>query len=275
MTDKYLLFDKPHPQITIARQAKLLGVSRAMAYYAPKANPEDERLMEIIDEIYTDMPFYGSRKILAELLGRGYEGIGRKRVCSLMRRMGIEAVFPGPNTSRGNASHKKYPYLLRGMNICQANQVWGTDITYIRLTQGFLYLVAIMDWFSRYVLSFRLSNTLHDDFCIDALNDALRTAKPEIHNSDQGVQFTSQTYTDILKMNGIRISMDGRGRALDNVFTERLWRSLKYEEVYLKNYESPTEAYESIKKYFEVYNHKRLHQSLNYQTPAEIYFSHH
>lgn len=234
-------------------------------------NPEDELYMKQIDEIYTEYPFYGKRRIYQTLLRRGYD-IGVKRVCSLMRRIGIQAIYPKPNLSKAAHDHKKYPYLLRGIEICQPNHVWGTDITYIRLAQGFIYLVAIIDWFSRYVLSFQLSNTLENDFCINALEAALKQSRPEIHNSDQGCQFTSNEYLSILENQKIQISMDGRGRAFDNIFTERLWRSLKYEEVYLKSYETPCHAYEEIKKYFTFYNHFRPHQSLDYKTPAEIYF---
>lgn len=227
--------------------------------------------MRRIDEIYTQYPFYGKRRIRQALLRDGHY-IGVKRVCSLMRKMGIQAIYPKPNLSKAHALHKKYPYLLRDVEVCRPNHVWGTDITYIRLAQGFLYLVAIIDWFSRYVLSFKLSNTLENDFCIDALETALKCSTPEIHNSDQGSQFTSINYTSILENEKIQISIDGRGRALDNVFTERLWRSLKQEEVYIKTYETPHDAYEEIKKYFAFYNHSRPHQSLNYKTPAEIYF---
>lgn len=189
-----------------------------------------------------------------------------------MRKMGIMAIFPKPNTSKKHPEHKIYPYLLRDAEICRPNHVWGSDITYIRLAAGFMYLVAIIDWFSRFVLSFRLSNTLEDSFCVEALEESLVTASPEIHNSDQGSQFTGNSFISVLERQNIQISMDGRGRALDNVFTERLWRSLKYEEVYLKRYETPAEAYAGIKEYFHLYNYERPHQSLNYKTPAEIYF---
>ena len=228
--------------------------------------------MKAIDEIYTSWPFYGYRRIRVELLRRGYE-LGKARVGSLMRKMGIQALYPKRNLSKSNPDHRKFPYLLRDLPIERNNQVWGTDITYIRLSQGFLYLVAIIDWFSRYVLSFRISNTLEESFCIEALEEALQKQIPEIHNSDQGSQFTSNRYLSILETSGIQISMDGRGRALDNVFTERLWRSVKYEEVYLKRYENPLEAHHSLTSYFTFYNHVRPHQSLNYQTPAEVYFS--
>lgn len=227
--------------------------------------------MRAIDEIYTTCPFYGSRRIQAELNRREY-AIGRKKVTSLMTKLGIQAIYPKPRTSLANAQHKKYPYLLRNIDIYRPNQIWGTDITYIRLAQGFLYLVAFLDWFSRYVISFQLSNTLDSEFCVEALKRALTVGKPEISNSDQGVQFTSKSFTDILEQEKIQISMDSKGRCYDNIFTERLWRSVKYEEVYLKDYHDPLEAYESLKNYFKFYNEKRLHQSLGYKTPAEIYF---
>jgi len=228
--------------------------------------------MEKIDKIYTQWPFYGSRRIRIEL-NRGGDAIGRDRVCSLMRKMGIQAIYPKRNLSQVNHNHRKFPYLLRGVEITHVDHVWSTDITYIRMAQGFLYLVAMIDWFSRYVLSFHLSNSMENDFCIETLEESLKKNKPEIHNSDQGSQFTSNDYISILETNGIQISMDSRGRALDNIFVERLWRSVKYEEVYLKNYQTPLHAYQELKKYFHFYNNRRPHQSLNYQTPAEVYFS--
>lgn len=269
--EKRLLIEKSHPQLSISRQVELLGIARSTAYYAPVDNPKNELLMRQIDEIYTECPFYGKRRICHVLRRHGYD-IGIKRVCSFMRKMGIQAIYPKPHLSIRCALHKKYPYLLRNIEIRRPDHVWGTDITYIRLSQGFLYLVAIIDWFSRYVLSFQLSNSLENNFCINALETALKQSTPEIHNSDQGCQFTSNEYLSILENQKIQISMDGRGRALDNIFTERLWRSLKYEEVYIKSYETPLHAYEEIKKYFSFYNYSRPHQSLNYKTPAEIYF---
>ena len=227
--------------------------------------------MRLLDEQYTRTPFYGARKMTAWLKTIG-EPVNIKRVRRLMRRMGLEAIYAKPNLSQANAQHKKYPYLLRGLEITRPNQVWGTDITYIRLTGGFVYLVAIMDWFSRYVLSWEVSVTLDVSFCLDALERALRIAKPEIVNSDQGVQFTCQEFTGRLEAEKIQISMDGRGRALDNVFTERLWRSVKYEEVYLKDYGTVPGAIQNLVGYFGFYNGERLHQALGYKTPAEIYF---
>ena len=227
--------------------------------------------MRLLDEQYTRTPFYGVRKMTAWLRSVG-EPVNKKRVRRLMRRMGLEALYPKPNLSRACAQHKKYPYLLKGLAITRSNQVWGTDITYIRLAEGFVYLVAIMDWFSRYVLSWSVSVTLDVGFCLEALEQALRINRPEILNSDQGVQFTCADFTGRLEAEKIRISMDGQGRALDNVFTERLWRSVKYEEVYLKDYGTVPVAIQNLNGYFGFYNGERLHQSLGYKTPGDVYF---
>lgn len=221
--------------------------------------------MRRIDEQYTKTPFYGSRK-LSETFG-----VNRKRIQRLMRRMGIEAIYPKKRTTWPNAEHKIYPYLLRNVAVQRPDQVWATDITYVPLRHGFLYLVAIMDWYSRQVLSWRLSNTLDVGFCLEALEEALSVQQPEIFNSDQGSQFTSLAFTDRLATHGVAISMDGRGRALDNVFIERLWRSVKYEEVYPKEYQDGWEAEASLEAYFRFYNQQRIHQSLGYRTPAEVY----
>jgi putative transposase len=221
--------------------------------------------MRQIDELYLRWPFYGSRK-MAEILG-----VNRKRIQRLMRRMGLEAIYPKRRTTQPAAGHKIYPYLLRNVEISRPDQVWSTDITYVPMRHGFLYLVAVMDWFSRYVLSWRLSNTLEGGFCLEALDEALGFAKPEIFNSDQGSQFTAAAFTGRLEAEGVAISMDGRGRAVDNVFVERLWRSLKYEEVYLKEYTTAWEAEDSLERYFTFYCHERIHQALGYRTPAEVY----
>ena len=221
--------------------------------------------MRAIDEQYLVRPFYGSRRMADAL------GVNRKRVQRLMRLMGIEAIYPKPKTTLRSAAHKIYPYLLRNVKILRPDQVWSTDITYIPMRHGYLYLVAVMDWYSRHVLSWRLSNTMDSQFCLDALEIALSAGRPEIFNSDQGSQFTSTAFTSRLEAAGIAISMDGRGRALDNVFIERLWRSVKYEEVYLKDYITAWEAEESLAAYFHFYCHQRGHQSLAYQTPAEVY----
>jgi len=230
-------------------------------------------LMRRIDEVYTEWPFYGSRKITEHLNVEGWE-VDRKRIRRLMRLMGIEAIYPKPRTTKSSPEHRKYPYLLRGLKIAHPDHVWATDITYIRLRQGFVYLVAVMDWFSRYVLSWRLSNTLDSSFCVEALQAALqRAGPPAIFNTDQGSQFTSTDFTDCLTASGIDISMDGRGRAVDNIMVERLWRSVKYEEVYLKDYRTMSEAASNLGEYFSFYDNVRLHQALDYQTPAAVYLS--
>jgi len=227
--------------------------------------------MRLIDEEYTRYPFYGIERMTA-VLRRAEHTVNPKRIRRLMRLMGLEAIYPKPNLSKPVKGHKIYPYLLRGVSIDRVDQVWSTDITYIRLNRGFIYLVAVMDWFSRYVLSYAFSTTLDKDFCLEAVRGALKVATPEIFNSDQGSQFTSDEFTGILKKAGISISMDGRGRALDNVFVERLWRNVKYERVYLHNYETVQGAVQDIGDYFDFYNNERPHQSLDYQTPAEVYF---
>jgi len=261
-----------HPGIPVCRQCKLLGLSRTAYYYEPVGVDEFALiLMRLIDEQYTRTPFYGVRRMTAWLKRQGHD-VNRKRVRRLMGLMGLEAVYPKPNLSRALREHKKYPYLLRDMVIERPDQVWSTDITYIRLSQGFIYLVAIIDWYSRYVLSWKVSITLEKEFCMEALEKALMSSKPEIFNTDQGVQFTSLEFTGLLDRTGILISMDGRGRALDNIFVERLWRSVKYEEVYLNDYQTVKEAKERLTQYFHFYNTERLHQSLGYKTPGEIYF---
>ncbi len=226
--------------------------------------------MRLIDEEYTRHPFYGTRRLTAWLRRNGYM-VNHKRVSRLMQAMGIQAIYPRPNLSKASKEHKKYPYLLKGLVIEYPNQVWSTDITYIRTKHGFVYLVAVIDWFSRYVLSFKISTTLDKDFCMDALRESLTIALPEIFNTDQGSQFTSDEFTGCLKEQNVAISMDGRGRALDNIFVERLWRSVKYEEVYIREYETVRQVLESMRKYFDFYNMERLHQSSNYRTPNEVY----
>lgn len=258
--------------ISLARQCELVGLARSSYYYhAVGESAENLHLMRLLDEQYTHTPFYGIRRMTAWLQTQGY-AVNHKRVARLMRTMGLEAIYPKPHLSQPAATQQHYPYLLRGMKIERANQVWSSDITYIRLAQGFVYLVAIMDWFSRYVLSWSVSITLDTSFCLEALVAALRVAQPDIFNSDQGVQFTSAEFTRHLQTTGIRISWDGRGRALDNIFVERLWRSVKYEEVYLKDYQSVSEAVQSLNAYFVFYNQERLHQALDYQTPATVYW---
>jgi putative transposase len=252
--------------LSITRQCELLGLPRSTWYYPLQGETaENLALMRAIDEQYLKTPFYGSRK-LAETFG-----VNRKRMQRLMRLMGLEAIYPKKRTTWPGAGHKIYPYLLRDVKVFRPNQVWASDITYIPLKHGFLYLVAILDWFSRYVVSWRLSNTLDAGFCVAALEEALSSGTPEIFNTDQGSQFTATAFTSRLQARGVAISMDGRGRALDNVFIERLWRTVKYEEVYLKEYLDGWEAEASLQSYFQFYRHERIHQALDYRTPAEVY----
>lgn len=257
--------------MSVVRQCELLNLPRSSYYYAPVGvSEEDVRLMRLVDEQYTATPFYGSRRMQAALRAAGHV-VNRKHVQRLMRRMGLEAVGPKPRLSAPNAAHRVYPYLLRDVPITRVDQVWSTDITYIRLRQGFVYLVAILDWYSRYVLAWELSVTVDGQFCLDALDTALVRSTPEIFNSDQGAQFTAAAFTDRVHAAGAKVSMDGRGRALDNVFVERLWRSVKYEEVYLHDYASVTEARRGLRRYFAFYNDVRPHQALAYRTPASVY----
>jgi len=266
------MISKAH-DLPITRQCKILDLPRSSLYYCPVAVGEDDLLiMSMIDEIHLRYPFYGSRRIRDELWDNGFD-ISRDRVRSFMRKMGVEALYRKPRLSKGHPGHKIYPYLLRGLKIDRANHVWATDITYIPLSKGYVYLVAIMDWASRKVLSWRLSNTLDASFCVDALEEAIdQYGYPEIFNTDQGSQFTSDAFTGKLKEHGIRISMDGRGRWMDNVFIERLWRSVKYEEVYLKGYDSIRVAREELKVYFDFYNRRRRHQGLGKRFPDEVYW---
>jgi len=262
----------PDEQTSVRLQCELLGVSRSSVYYvAAEPDAEELELMRRIDEIHLEFPFFGSRSIARELRGKGHRA-NRKRVQRLMRLMGLESVAPKPNTSKPNEEHPVYPYLLRGVTISRPNQVWATDITYIPLARGSAYLVAIMDWHSRRVLSWRLSNTMDASFCEEALREAVsRFGRPEIFNSDQGAQFTSTDFTAVLLSAGVKISMDGKGRCIDNVFVERLWRSLKYEDIYLKAYATLVEARAGIEQYFQFYNNRRSHQALGHQTPAAFY----
>jgi putative transposase len=266
------LVRQDHPHYSIVQQCKLLRVSRSTLYYKPKAVDDvDLALMRRIDELYLKWPFYGSRRLTAELRGEGF-AVNRKRVRRLMQAMGIEAIYQKPNTSRKHPEHKTYPYLLGGLDIDRANQVWCADITYIPMAKGFLYLVAVMDWFSRRVLAWRLSLTMETEFCVEALREALSLyGQPEIFNTDQGVQFTASAFIETLETRGVKISMDGKGRFLDNIFIERLWRSLKYEEVFIKAYGSIAEARRSIGSWLKFYNEERKHQSHGYRTPSEIY----
>ena len=250
----------------------MTGVSRSGLYYeAEPETLENLRLMRLIDEQYTKTPFYGVRK-MNWWLGEQGHAVNPKRVRRLMRQMGLEAIYRKPRLSKPGPGHRIYPYLLRGMKIERPNQVWTSDITYIRLRQGFIYLVAVMDWFSRYVLAWEVSISMETSFCVAALDWALQYGRPEIFNTDQGAQFTSEHFTGRLQTQGIGISMDGQGRVIDNIFIERLWRTVKYEEVYLKDYLDVLEALSNLKAYFAFYNHERPHQTLSYQTPAAVYF---
>ena len=260
-------------EISLSRQCELLSLSKGALYYEPvKLDAFNISVMAFIDRQHIKTPFYGSRKLVVELCKNGYI-VNRKRVQRLMQLMGIKAIYPKRSLSKKSKGHKIYPYLLKDVKIEKPNFVWSIDITYIQLREGFLYLTAIIDWYSRYVLSWRLSNTLDVSFCIEALEDALLKEQPIIFNSDQGSQFTSNDFTQILLAKGIKISMDGRGRVLDNIFIERLWRSVKYEEVYLKGYEIGKDAIDGFKNYFAFYNNERPHQSLGYKVPYEIHYS--
>ena len=261
-------------ELSLARQSQILELSRSSMYYKAVAVSErDLEMMRIIDKVHLEYPFYGSRNIRDELRDQGYK-VGRGHVSTLMKKMGIEALYRKPRLSKPHRGHKIYPYLLRGLEIIRANHVWAADITYLPMAKGFCYLVAIMDWASRRVLAWRLSNTLDVSFCNEALEEAIRKhGIPDIFNSDQGSQFTSEAFTGILIANGIKISMDGRGRWMDNVFIERLWRSVKYEDVYLKAYGSIAEARQGLREYFEFYNTKRRHQRLDRRTPDDVYWS--
>jgi len=265
------LVEPNNSQLSIRRQCELLGLNRASYYHEPATETiENLQLMRRIDEQYLKTPFFGSRRMAIVLANEGEE-VNRKRVKRLMGLMGLETIHPGPRTTVRNPDHKVYPYLLRGVKIERRDQVWSSDITYIPMHQGFMYLTAVIDWHSRYVLSWKLSNSLDGRFCLETLEEALKGGKPEIFNTDQGVQSTARSFTGRLESAGVLVSMDGRGRALDNVFVERLWRSLKYEEVYLKDYRSVAELESGLTGWFRFYNHERPHQSLKYRTPAEVY----
>ena len=267
------MIDRSH-ELSVVRQAKVLNISRGSVYYKPRpVSPEDLALMRRIDELHLDYPFAGAR-MLRDLVQREGFPVGRRHLSTLMRRMGIEAIYRRPNTSRPAPGHKIYPYLLRGLKVDRPNQVWATDLTYIPMARGFVYLVAVVDWFSRRVLSHRVSITMDADFCVEALQEALaKYGKPEIFNTDQGSQFTSEAFTDVLKAHEIDISMDGKGAWRDNVFVERIWKSVKYEEVYLHAYDSVGQARTSLGRYLEFYNSRRPHSSLDRRTPDEAYFN--
>ena len=258
--------------ICISKQCELLGLHRSNHYYQPRSESQmNLDIMRKLDEQYTETPFYGVLRMHQHICSLGYN-VNVKKIRRLLRLMGLLAIYQMPKTSLPNIGHKKYPYLLRGLQIVRPNQVWSTDITYIPMEKGFLYLVAIIDWYSRYVISWQISNTLDTAFCLEALQDALKTGKPEIFNTDQGSQFTSNEFASYLQINEIQISMDGKGRCLDNIFVERLWRTVKYEYVYLHTIKDGNELWHGLDKYFLFYNEKRMHQSLDYKTPIQIHF---
>ena len=262
------MVDPRHAKLSVRRQCALLELNRSSFYYEPaKETPENLSLMRQIDELYLEWPFMGSRQLADQL------GANRKRVQRLMRRMGIEAIYPKPRTTRRDRGHKIYPYLLRNLEVVRVNQVWSSDITYVPLQSGFMYLTVVLDWYSRYVLSWRLSNTLDGDFCLQALEEALSHGPPEIFNTDQGSQYTAVAFTGRLEAAGVAVSMDGRGRALDNVFVERLWRTVKYENVYLNDYAMPHDLEAGLARYLEFYCYRRKHRSLGKRTPAEVYWA--
>ncbi|AGA30158.1 transposase [Singulisphaera acidiphila DSM 18658] len=267
------MVEADHPELSVRRQCELLGLSRSSLYYQPTGEtPENLRLMQLIDEQYTACPFYGSRKMTPWLDQHGEE-VNRKRVQRRMRKMGLEAIDPKPRLSTAGRGHKVSPYLLRGVKVERPNHVWNTDITYVPMREGFmcLYLAAVLDWYSRYVIGWRLSNTLDGSFCLEMLEDALRSGKPEVFNTDQGVQFTAEACTGRLEAAEVAVSMDGRGRALDKLFVERLWKTVEYENIYIQGYETVSELQRGPRRYFGFYNEDRLHESLGYQTPGTVY----
>lgn len=270
---KRLLIDEKDEALSVRRQCELVGLNRSSYYYQPATETaETLGLMRAIDELYTAHPFYGRRQMTLTLRRAGYE-VNPKRVRRLMQKMGLAAIYPKPRTTVATPGHRIYPYLLRGVEITHPNQVWSTDITYVPMANGFMYLTAVIDWYSRYVLSWQLSNTLDASFCIEALQQALQSGRPEIFNTDQGSQFTADAFTSILEAAEVRISMDGKGRALDNIFVERLWRTVKYEDIYLHHYETVPQLYVGLGNYFHFYNQERPHQSLAGRSPAEVYFA--
>ena len=260
------------PRLSLRRQCELLGLNRSSYYYQPAPeSPLNLTLMRLIDEQYLRTPFYGYLKMTEYLCQKKEYQVNHKRVYRLMNQMGLRAVAPRPHTSRPHPDHKIYPYLLRGVDITRPNQVWSADITYVPMQRGFMYLVAVLDWYSRYVLSWEVSNTLDGDFCVLALERALQRGQPEIFNTDQGAQFTAKVFTARLERAEVKISMDGKGRAFDNIFIERLWRTVKYENIYLSDYGTGLELVAGLANYFDFYNHERFHQSLDYRTPAQVY----
>lgn len=268
------MIEPDHPILSIRRQCELVGLNRSSYYWQPTGqSPLNLELMRLIDQEYTRAPFYGYRKIAARLNNAHGFQVNHKRIARLMNKLGLQAVYPRRRTTTSHKAHKKYPYLLRGLDINRPNQVWCADITYVPMPKGFMYLVAVIDWFSRFVLAWQLSNTLDSSFCLDALQKALLHAQPAIFNTDQGVQFTSSDFTGELEAAGIQISMDGRGRVFDNIFIERLWRSVKYEDIYLKEYDSVRDLAAGLEECLQFYNYERPHQSLGYRVPADVHFA--
>jgi putative transposase len=266
------MIEPTHPDLSIRRQCELIGLNRSTFYYQPAMeSPLNLQLMRLIDAQYTRTPFYGYPKMTAHLRRSG-QRVNPKRVRRLMRKMGLQAVYAKPRTSIAAKAHQVYPYLLRGLRISRSNQVWCADITYVPMSRGFMYLVAILDWFSRYVITWQLSNSLDGRFCLDALDLALKKGKPDIFNTDQGAQFTAQPFVGCLETAGVRVSMDGRGRVMDNIFIERLWRTVKYEDIYLKEYATVPSLEDGLRSYFTFYNNERPHQSLGYGVPAEVHY---
>jgi putative transposase len=269
---KRACIDPADEQLSLRRQCELLGLNRSNIYYQAQATSEEDLLvMRLLDEQYMRTPFYGTRRMCAQLRLLGHD-VNRKRVQRLMRLLGIEAIYPKPRTSTPNHAHRIYPYLLKDYAITRPTQVWSADITYVPINGGFMYLFAVIDWFSRYVLSWSLSNTMDTEFCLEGLESALRQGTPVIFNTDQGSQFTSDAFTRMVESHGVSVSMDGRGRCHDNIFIERLWRSLKYEDIYLKDYSGVPALDQGIHEYFNFYNTQRLHQSLNYRTPHQVHY---
>jgi len=267
-----VLVEPAQPTLSIVRQCELLGLPRSSYYYEPaEASAEDLRLMRLIDEQYTRQPVYGSRRMAVWLKEDCGEPVNRKRVQRLMRLMGLEAIYPKPRLSAPGTNHNVYPYLLRDVPITRVDQVWSTDITWVAMPQGFMYLAAVLDWYSRYVIAWRLSNTLDGEFCLDMLEEALGQGKPEVFNTDQGAQFTARAWTGRLLAAGVKVSMDGKGRCLDNVWVERLWRTVKHEELYVRGYETVPLLRSGLAAYFPFYNERRRHQALGYRVPAEVY----
>jgi putative transposase len=265
------LIDKEDPQMSVRRQCELLGLNRSTWYYEPAVETQENlELMRLLDKEYTDHPFYGSRKMTVWLVNQGHP-VNRKRVQRLMALMGLQAIYPKPRLSVPGQGHKIYPYLLGGVSIRRPDQVWSTDITYIPMPLGWMYLAAVIDWYSRYVIAWRLSNTLEGSFCLEMLDEALTLGTPEIFNTDQGSPFTAEAFTGRLIGAGVAVSMDGKGRYLDNIFVERLWRSVKYEEIYLHGHETVPQLSQGLSRYFSFYNQERVHQALEYQTPAAVY----